>query len=257
MKTIRPADESSAVVEPDLIRSRINNFWGYGNLSGDVWFVGMEEGYNEDNEVLAKRLRATAGGEVFDIYEDLRVDPGHVYWFEDGAPTQPTYRKLIYILLYLRSGKEPTLEEIREYQINKFGRKSGDHAVLELMPLPCKSIRKADWIYEAFGIEGLSSRKEYLATYKPMRVERLRALIQKHKPKLVIFYSRVYGVDWQLVAAAPFSEVIPGKLSIAKDDSTIYAIVPHSIAHGLSSSDWRDIAEEIKNLRPHLSTEQA
>ena len=241
-----PADTSSAALEPELVRSRINNFWGYGNLSGDVWFVGMEEGYNENNEVLTERFKATAGGSVFDIYEDLRVDPGHVCWFEDGAPTQPTYRKLIYLHLFLLSGKEPTLEEIREYQINKFGRKTSDHAVLELMPLPCKSTRKSDWIYDSFGIEGLSSRKEYLAAYKPMRVERLHTLIQKYKPKLVIFYSRIYLEDWQLVAGTPFTEIIPGKLSIAKNDGTLYAVVPHSTAHGLSNLSWRSIADNLR-----------
>ena len=83
-----------------------------------------------------------------------------------------------------------------------------------------------------------------------MRVERLRALIQKHRPKLVIFYSRIYAADWQLVAGAPLTEIIPGKLSIAKDDGTVYAVVPHSIAHGHSNSDWRDIAEGIRPLHP-------
>ena len=83
----------------------------------------MEEGYNQDNEVLLERLKATANAEVFDIYDDLRVDPGHVYWFEDGAPTQSTYRKLIYLLLYFQNKTEPTLEEIRDFQIKHFGRK--------------------------------------------------------------------------------------------------------------------------------------
>lgn len=245
MFTNRPTGGSSVILEADLIRSRVNNFWGYGNLSSDVWFVGMEEGHTEDNEALVRRIKATTGGQVFDIYEDMRGDPGHMHWFKDGAPTQSTYRKLIYLLLYLRSGKEPTLEEIRAYQIHKFGRKSSDHAVLELMPLPCKSIRKADWVYGSFGIEGLSSRKEYLATYKPMRVELLRSLIQNHKPKLVILYSRSYAEDWKLVAGVPFTEIIPGKLSIAKNDGTVYAIIPHSTAHKTSNIDWRNIAEGL------------
>lgn len=205
----------------------------------------MEEGYSGDDELLVKRLKATAEGQIFDIYDDMRVDPGHMAWFKNGAPTQPTYRKLIYLLLYLRSGKEPTIEDIREYQIHQFGRKSSDHAVLELMPLPCKSIRKADWIYDAFGIEGLSSRKEYLATYKPLRVHLLRTLIKNHKPKLVIFYSRTYAEDWQSIVPTSFAEVISDKLSIAKDDSTVYASVPHSTAHGHSNADWKEIAEVI------------
>jgi hypothetical protein len=176
-----------------LIRERIKNFWGYGNLNSDVWFVGMEEGYDESNEILFERFKATAHRAVFDIYEDLKVDPGHVYWFEENAPTQPTYRPLIYIHRYLQTATEPTLEEVREYQIRKFGRSISDHAVLELMPLPSKSIKESDWLYADSGIDGLSSRKEYLARYKPERVRELHALIMQYKPKLVLFYSRTSG----------------------------------------------------------------
>lgn len=230
-----------------LIRERIRNFWGYGNLNSDVWFVGMEERYNETNEILFERFKATAHAAVFDIYEDLRVDPGHVYWFEENAPTQPTYRPLIFIHRYLQTGTEPTLEEVREYQIKKFGRKSADHAVLELMPLPSKSIKESDWLYADSGVEGLGSRKEYLATYKPQRVRELHVLIQKHKPKLVLFYSRGYLQDWQQIAGVPFEEVTSKKLHIAKDHDTLYAMVPHATSFGMSKNDWRAIAEQIRN----------
>lgn len=228
-----------------LVQERIKNFWGYGNLNSDVWFVGMEEGYNQDNEVLLERLKATANAEVFDIYDDLRVDPGHVYWFEDGAPTQSTYRKLIYLLLYFQNKTEPTLEEIRDFQIKHFGRKKNNHAALELMPLPAKSIKEKDWLYSDVDVKGLVSRKEYLATYKPARVQRLREMIGKHRPKIVIFYSRVYLPDWQEAIPAPLKEVVSKKLHIAKDHDTLYAVVPHSTAFGISNADWKEIAETI------------
>jgi hypothetical protein len=228
-----------------LLQERIKNFWGYGNLGGDIWFVGMEEGYNQNNEILIKRLEATAHSAVFDIYDDLKVDPGHVYWFEEGAPTQPTYRSLIYILLHIRNGKEPTLEEIREYQIKRFGRKTSDHAVLELMPLPSKSIKESDWLYANSGIEGLSTRKEYLATHKPARVRELRTLIQKHKPRLVLFYSKMYLSDWQQIANIPLEEKIIKKLYTAKNHDTLYAVVPHTTSFGMFKSDWKKIAEAL------------
>ncbi len=229
-----------------LIQERIKNFWGYGNLDSDVWFVGMEEGYNESNEILFERFKATVHKAVFDIYDDLKVDPSHVYWFEENAPTQPTYRPLIYIHRFLQTGTEPTIEEIREYQIRKFGRKTADHAVLELMPLPSKSIKETDWLYANSGVKGLSSRKEYLTEYKPARVRELHALIQQYKPKLVLFYSRTYLPDWQQIAGVPFEEVIQKKLHIAKDHDTLYAVVPHATSFGMSKNDWRDIAERIR-----------
>ena len=230
-----------------LIQERIKNFWGYGNLSGDVWFVGMEEGCDGSIPKLINRFKTTSKREVFDIYDDMRGDADHMKWFEEGAGTQSTYRKLIYLLLYLRTHKEPTIEDIREYQIKYFGRKKGDHAALELMPLPCRSLKAKDWVYEASGVEGLSSRREYLKRYRRERVERLHDMIQKYKPRLIIFYSTTYLKDWFYVAGVSFKELLPKNLYVAKNDSTIYAVVPHSTAPGKTNKEWKEIAETILN----------
>ena len=213
-----------------------------------MWFVGMEEGHNEDNEILLERFKATAHGSIFDIYDDLKVDPGHVRWFKDDAPTQATYRRLIYLLLYLKNGKEPNLEEIRDFQIKQFGRKTSDHAVLELMPLPAKSMNEKDWIYAESGIPELSTRKEYTDRYMPERINKLREMIQEHRPKLVIFYSRTYLQYWQEIVPKLLEEIIPGKLNLVKDENTLYAVVPHSTSVGLSNADMKSIAERLKDL---------
>tara|TARA_B100001989_G_C24507011_1_gene448200 strand:+ start:568 stop:1302 length:735 start_codon:yes stop_codon:yes gene_type:complete len=228
-----------------LIQERIKNFWGYGNLNGPYWFIGMEEGYNETNEILLDRFTATAHQQVCDIYDDLKVDPGHVYWFEDGAPIQPTYRRLIEMMLYSQSKVHPDKEEIRQFQIEKLGRKQSNHALLELMPLPSKSIAEKDWLYADSGVEGLSSRKDYLETYKSERIEALRNLIHKHKPKYVICYSLSYQEDWQQLTDKPFIEVNPRRLYLARDTDTTFAITPHSVAQGLSNNDWKMIIEEL------------
>lgn len=229
----------------ELIRERIKNFWGYGNLDSDIWFVGMEEGYNEENEVLYDRFKATAHGQIFDIYGDLKVDPGHVYWFEDGAPIQPTYRRLIEMVIFKETGKFPDKEVIREFQIKHLGRKGTNHALLELMPLPSKSIKAKDWLYTETTMEGLSSRKEYLETYKPQRIEALRKLIEEHKPKHVICYSLTYKEDWKQLTDTAFIEVNPGRVYLAKGPDTTIAITPHSVATGLSNLDWKMINEEL------------
>lgn len=229
-----------------LIQERIKNFFGYGNLESDIWFVGMEEGFDGSMDLLYERFKTTSNKVVCDIVEDMQTSPDHLRWFEDNAPTQKTYRPLIYIHLYLKNGIEPTLEEIRQFQISLFGRKESDHTVLELMPLPSKSIKEADWLYGDFNIEGLGSRKEYLRSYKPERVQDLQKLINEHQPKLVLFYSRTYLSDWQQIASVPFVEVIPKKLHIAKNHGIYYAVVPHATSFGMSNEDWRAIAERIK-----------
>ena len=229
-----------------LIQERIKNFWGYGNLNSDIWFVGMEEGYNENNEVLFERFKATAHGEVFDVYEDLKVDPGHVFWFKEGAPTQPTYRPLIFILLFLKTNKIPTLEEIRQFQIHNFGRKNSNHAILELMPLPSKSTRQQDWHYGNLGILELSSRRKYLEIYKEKRCLKLKELIDQYKPKIVIFYSLGYIQDWQRVTGLNFVE-ISKKIFITKNHNTLYVAVFHPIYFGLTKKYWEEVARVIAN----------
>lgn len=78
-----------------LIKNRIKNFWGYGNLDGNVWFIGMEEGCDRENPKLFCRFEETSGGEVFDIVDDMKGDEQHQNWFKEGAPTQSTDRKSV------------------------------------------------------------------------------------------------------------------------------------------------------------------
>lgn len=234
-----PSSEEAA----SLIKKRLKNFWGYGNLKGSTWLIGMEEGLAANESFPYERFESTAGKAVVDIVGNTAAD--HNVWFEASAPTQRTWRPLIFILLYLKLGRVPKLSEIREYQIAEFGRTKCDHAVLELMPLPSRSVKASDWIYSDVPLKGLASRKEYLATYKPARVEALKALIEKHQPKLVLFYSRSYFTDWQTIVPKPFKEVIPGKLHLVKRDGTTYAVTAHPTSRGMTNQDWEEIAKRL------------
>ncbi len=227
-----------------LIQERIKNFWGYGSLDCPYWFVGMEEGFNAETEDLFKRFKVSEGRQICDV-ADLKIDPGSYSLFAEGAPMNKTYRRLIQMILYAETRKHVDIEVLRDFQIHQLGRQSSNNAILELMPLPSRSVASKDWLYAGSGIEGLESRKSYLETYKPKRIEALRKLIQTHRPKYVICYSLSYQEDWQKLTDAPFIEVNPRKLYLAKDGETTIAITPHSVTHGLSNADWRGIIEEM------------
>ena len=239
MNTQNPSPEEVAL----LISRRLKKFWGYGNLKGSVWFIGMEEGIGIDEDFPITRFQSTDEKEVVDITDNIAED--HHRWFQTGAATQRTWRPLIFILLYQRLGRVPSLEEIRDYQINYFGRRKSDHAILELMPLPARSLKASDWIYSDVQLNGLKNRKEYLATYKSERVKLLQALIEKHQPKVVLFYSRSYMADWQSIVPKLLKEVIPEKLHVAKANGTTYAVTAHPVSHGMSTKDWEIIARTI------------
>ncbi len=55
------------MITKELVLNRIENFWGYGNLEGKYWFVGMEEGHDLDMGALEKRFIKTANRSVVDI----------------------------------------------------------------------------------------------------------------------------------------------------------------------------------------------
>ena len=144
-----------------MIQERIRNFWGYGNLNGPYWFVGMEEGYSEENETLLDRFSNFVPPNVRYI-RPFKIDHGHVYWFEEGAPIQPTWRRLVEMLIYSETGKHPDKEAIRRFQIEHLGRIKSNHALLELMPLPSKSISEKHWLYADSGVVGLSLARNIL-----------------------------------------------------------------------------------------------
>ncbi len=227
-----------------LIQERIKNFWGYGNLNAPYWFIGMEEGFSEEKENLFKRFKASEGKQICDV-SDLKIDPVSYSLFETGAPLNRTYKRLIQMILYNETGTHADNETIKQFQIEKLGRTDSNNAILELMPLPSKSTNTKDWLYADTHIEGLSSRKEYLETYKPERITALRNLIQKHKPKYAICYSLSYQEDWQQLTDSLFVEVTPRRMYLAKDGATTIAITPHSVTHGLSNQDWQMIIEEL------------
>jgi hypothetical protein len=228
-----------------LIKNRLQNFWGYGNLKGKIWFVGMEEGIGADEPFPLERFISTKDKVVTDIRDN--TSPDHQRWFKLNAPTQNTYRPLIYILMYLRLRRMPKIQDVRMYQFCEFGLANNTHALLELMPLPSRSVKAEDWLYSEVPLEGLKTRKEYLKKYKPARTEALKALIEKHQPKLVLFYSRSYLNDWQHIIPEPLNEIIPGKLHMVKCQNTTYAVTAHPTSRGMKTSDWEEIASKIFN----------
>ncbi len=227
-----------------LIQERIKHFWGYGNLNAPYWFIGMEEDYNAETEDLYKRFKASEGKQICDV-ADLKIDIGSYSLFAEGAPLNRTYRRLIQMMLYAETKKHPDTEALRNFQINKLGRSDSNNAILELMPLLSKSINPKDWLYAETGIEGLTSRKDYLETYKDKRIQALSSLIEQHKPKYVICYSLSYQEDWKQLTDKPFIEVNPRRLYLARDGETTIAITPHSVTHGLSTKDWETLIEEM------------
>lgn len=235
-----------------LVKNRIKNFWGYGSLQAPVWFIGMEEGYDTSSpqELLQARFEATHNKATVDIRTGMKGVTDHLKWFRSDADVQPTWKYPIALHLYFKNGEKPTKNEIKEYQIHNLADvKKKETATLELMPLPSNKASEKTWLYGKLDIPYLKTRKEYLETYKPTRVEKLRKLIQQHQPKLVIFYSLTYLQDWESIIGSKPVEITDG-MYVTQTNGTTYCIIPQSVSFGMSYDRLFTYAAKVLTRSP-------
>lgn len=229
-----------------LIEARIKNFCGYGNLKSDLWFIAMEEGHDGTLKDVLKKFKKTHGQKVFDPRPSRR-------WFTENSSIQPTWGKLIRILLATKYSKQHAMdkERVREFQIHRFGTKNGDHAMLDLMPLPSQSISK--WFYAKLGIRYLESREAYQQQYRPLRIKLFKRLITKYKPRSVVLCSFGYlGSVWPVLAGGRFSRsaVAGTRIYYRKSGTTNYFVVPHPTARlPVSNEFWFKLGRRIRLAR--------
>lgn len=247
-------EEGINMINKQLIENRIHNFLGYGNLDSHIWFIGMEEGGNDDEDDLKNRFLRTNNKRVVDIQDGTKDIKVHSKWFsQEKPPLQRTWSKLIRILLVLNSEKGDDREKIREFQKNCFARKDSNHCILELMPLPCKSTKDKDWHYGKYGIDYLKTRKEYLEEITRKRIILFKEIINQNNPETVIFYSFTYKNKWEEIIGYSFEKILFPSLNNDKyiyfHDSakTKYFVIPHPTARGYTNDDWNKIAEKIRN----------
>lgn len=222
----------------------IREFFGYGNLSAPLWFVGMEEGGKATSELLQQRVEAWKTlhrGTTVDLKELHHLIHDGEKWFAgDRPPLQSTWRALMRIL-FAFEGRETTTESIRAYQKTNLGTLSGSCALLELMPLPSPRIR--DWPYAKAGVDSLASREKYLDEFRPHRLDALKALIEKrHKLRAVVFYG--YRDFWREAFAVEVSAATPFDMFSWNEKQII--LTPHPAAHGWGNQFWSEVGRAIR-----------
>lgn len=167
----------------DVELAHLLDFIGYGSLTADVWFLGMEEaGGGEAN--IRTRLQFQVVEDNAKAHKLLGVTKLH--WGK--RVIQRTWRGMCYIMLRLEN-LEPSRENIRNYQAEQLGRTHGNTLLTELMPIPKPKVNH--WGYEDL-IPQYILREDYYRLVKPQRVNYLRQLVTKHKPPVVIGYGKSF-----------------------------------------------------------------
>lgn len=222
-----------------LLTDFASNFFGYGNLTAPIWFVGMEEGGGNSEAEIAARLEQWVAHDhapVVDI-RSFGAHPGladHQRWFAgEKPPLQPTWSKLIRLQL-ARLGRPSMIDDVRAYQRDELGAASGGDCLLELLPLPSPGI--SDWHYSEWSdLDWLTSRETYRAELLPQRIERLRALFTEHEPKVVVFYGMSYLEHWSEIAGSAFPDDYRYAPRLTAG-ATTFMVVPHPAAFGAKNA---------------------
>jgi hypothetical protein len=242
-------------LDPEVTRSFISTFHGYGNLDAPTWFIGMEEAGGELDEIRLRLATWYRRGkkpveDVADYHLALADVMPHLgrNFRADRPVIQRTWRGLMVLALALQ-GRSYQREDLRSFQRNEWGRAGGGELLLELLPLPSPST--SHWYYGALeNLSELSDRKRYKAELTPKRVETIRQLIRQHEPKFVVFYGTSYIEHWQDVAGTRFEDkrhLPPARFGYAEAGATRYLSIPHPTYTGLNTAYFAGLGGFLKD----------
>lgn len=207
----------------------------------------MEEGGGNDEAEIAGRLAAwdkRGRLELEDIAEFHREFGVTKFW-KKKPPTQPTWRKLIRLTLAATTeqGSEITLNQIREYQRDHWGRTKNEACLLELLPLP--SPDSEVWQYDACSeIPQLADRAAYREWILPSRIEFIRRRLKEHRPKFVVFYGLGYSKHWREIADVEFAVDDLKGFSTGASGTTTYVLAPHPVSEW-SNAFWDNVGKTL------------
>lgn len=131
------------------LASYLKKAFGYGSFKGQYWFVGIEQRLRGNRRQVRAKFKERL--KVWDKrgrkeLEDLRSYHEAIQENIRDIKSR-TWRSLIRLILHLE-GIELTENYICDFQLRRLGARSkngdGDHCLVELLPLPCKSGNSKD-----------------------------------------------------------------------------------------------------------------
>jgi hypothetical protein len=239
------------MLDDEILDKFIHRFYGYGNYQGKYWFIGMEEGGGNSYEEISQRLFAWDNRGVQELedvaafHHAINID----YLFDDHPKIQPTWNKLIRIVLNAESLICDT-QTVRDYQRDKLGRPDGDTCLLELYPLPSPGL--THWLYGSHSsLSYLKDRDSYKNHVRHERISHLREKISNYHPPIVIFYGFGYEENWEWIAERQIKTEIDSKLGFYSSSTlqTLFIIVKHPATMGVTNEYFHNIGNFIRKTK--------
>ncbi|HEX8231555.1 MAG TPA: hypothetical protein VF826_19925 [Chloroflexia bacterium] len=240
-------------LDPDVLEAYIARFYGHGSYNARYWFIGMEFGGGGSLEEVVSRIQGwhERGGKELEDLGPQGVGAGS-RWFRPPYPMQQTWSKLIRIALSAE-GLPAGIEDLRDYQRDRLGREGGLDCILELLPLPSPGLGHwkfyPDMAEKYPDLKYLRDRKTYTSHVAPGRIAHLRATIEEHRPRAVVFYGTGYRHWWRQIAGAEFVQSALDKVWTARGPFTLFVMMQHPTAHGVSKSYFDAIGRLIADAQ--------
>ena len=272
------------MLNDEILEKYIQSFFGYGNLNSDYWFVSLEEGGNNSEEDIQKRLNIwkKRGSKQLEDCKSFHLEFGteeHKKWFGFdnkkyiNPRLQSTWRNYIRLFFYATKNKkfieiqdETKQKEImRRFQRDNFGSLNGDMAIMELRPLPARSTSKKHWIYNSVSkIDYLKDKDTYIRYIDNLRIKKLKEFVDKYNPKYVVFFSTSKEIKpkWLKIIDTKINENLDLGFCFfeTKRNGTNYFIIEHAVAKdflinsngdrkkGLGNDYFNKVGQYISNI---------
>lgn len=253
--------------ENRLLYEFIFNFFGYGNLKGKYWFVGIEESGGKTIDDITERVylwhkNKSITEDLYEYHKNLISDRSAFNDFlgVNATKIQPMWEQLVRIVLSYESNKTINDSSILNYQKNNFCRANNETCLLELLPLP--DSRNSEWIYKNYDF-CLDNKDIYVENIMQYRIQRIKELIHAKKPLFVVLYIMSYfNSSYGKYICSIFKSGFQPKylknsdfpIYIGKLNNTTLLVTHHPAAHNnnknkkIFKNDKNDYFKEIGRL---------
>ncbi|WP_348264318.1 hypothetical protein P8935_07230 [Telmatobacter sp. DSM 110680] len=219
------------------IEAMARGFYGYGRWDAPYWFIGPEQG-GDNNEIRGKAFLKLEKDGLCDC-EEFHKEIREFKWHRESPALQPTWRRLILLLKAFRndfsteelSDEETLRGSLRDYQRDYWGMNDAETCVIELSGLSAKNAKTG-------------------ATYEPIKEKYLKERIgtihtkihrQEFKPKIVIMYGFGEKEHWPKIAGVPFVRHL-----VEKRGPTTFAFAEHPSARYQEDSYWVELGKRLR-----------
>lgn len=229
------------MIDTSKITRLIDTILLYGSPKASIWFIGLEESDPSTEESIDELIRRLALferlGEV-----SLRQAIGISEYFPSKPDVLPDTQKTWYGYSKLRFAiKNIPLDvrKIRLYQGHGLGEiVNGDTCLFEFLPLPRP--KHAEWAYgELSDLEFLSGNKKYLDYVSPRRIAKIIALIEQHRPEIVVFFGKTcrdcFWASFQLEKADISDGASVRPIYHGKHGGSLVVFSHHPVTPGLTT----------------------